>query len=84
MIRMSDGMTLVRTGITLFVAAILFGYLEPTVLAMQTSDSSALMNSTISSIATYVWRGLALVSISVIIIGAASLAGYANLVGGGS
>ena len=76
-------MSIVTLGTILFVAAILFGTLEPTMLGLRTSSSSANMNSTIASVASNTWSGLKLAVIVTIIVGAAILLRYTGLLGGG-
>jgi hypothetical protein len=76
-------MSIVTLGTVLFVAAILFGTLEPTMTGLKTSSSSADMNSTIDKVASNTWSGLNLAVIVTIIIGAVILLRYTGLLGGG-
>jgi hypothetical protein len=62
-----------KYGVVTFIAAIVFGILEPVMLGFRVGGSSALMNSTIANIATYGWRGLGLLAIALIVLGAVGI-----------
>ena len=72
-------MTLVKLGLGLLIAAILFGNLEGTLTALKPGLSSD-ANTTIDDTISNVWSGMALVIIVIIVVGAAYLAKAANMI----
>ena len=71
-------MTIVKLGVVLFVAAIIFGSLEPTMLAQRVTGSSASMNTTIALVGTNTWAGLSLAVIGVVVVGAVIILRYVD------
>ncbi len=69
-------MDLVKLGVVLFIAGIIFGNLEPTMKDQKTSDSSSEMNDTVDDTATNVWSGLSLAILAPVIIGAVIILRY--------
>ena len=74
----SNPIVLLKYGVVTFIAAIVFGILEPVMLGFREGgpgvyNSSALMNSTIENIAIYGWRGLGLLAIALIVLGAVGI-----------
>ena len=77
----SNPIVTLKYGVITFIAAIVFGILEPVMKGFKTggpagsgiTNSSAMMNSTIDNIATYGWRGLGLLAIALIVLGAVGI-----------
>ena len=73
---MASAMDIVKLGVLLFVAGIIFGNLEPTMKEQKVSGSSTEMNDTIDATASNTWSGLGLANLSVLIVGAVIILRY--------
>lgn len=76
---MADPVDVIKIGIVLFVAAIVFGKLEPTMKAQKVAGSTKDMNDTIDAVATNTWAGLNLAVLAVIIVGAVIILRYVGV-----
>jgi hypothetical protein len=69
----SNPVTLLKYGVITFIASVVFGILEPVMLGFRGPGFSAMANTTIPAIATYGWRGLGLLAIALIVLGAVGI-----------
>ena len=78
---MAEANTIVKLSVILFIGAIVLAKLEPTMTAMKTASTSANANTTIDAVASNAWSGMSLTVVSLVIVGAAIILRYTNLIG---
>jgi len=72
--------TIVRLAVILFIGAIVLAKIEPMMTAMKTSAVSANANTTIDAVASNAWSGMQLTVVALVIVGAAIILRYTNLI----